>query len=360
MLFRLFAVLLGVFAAALVGLGGFQYYKNLQQKAETTQEIAEVTTAEPQESLSPAPQGEGVVKPALFAEISESGGLLRMSGTSEPNVQLAILQRGKTLRQIDVDETGGWNVSLPATPDDTHVINLVTFFPDGTRIRSDETVFRIPAKRPAINQAVLNPNARSPSPLDPSTLDPSALDPSQLGPLGAAVTIAPTDTPRALIFRAAPGAPSDIVQSPFGEMPRMGPLTLGPIDYDDSGGAVFQGRSEVAGRVRIFVNDAVIGDTMIAEDGNWVFYVSETLPVGAYRISVSLMDETEERAQISIPFERLSPATAQIRPGKIFVRFEDRRWQVRRPLLGGGAQYTAVFAPLDRPVTQTKAASENE
>jgi len=33
---------------------------------------------------------------------------------------------------------------------------------------------------------------------------------------------------------------------------------------------------------------------------------------------------------------------------QIFVKFEDNRWQVRRPLLGGGAQYTAIFAPTQQ------------
>lgn len=261
------------------------------------------------------------VIPAVFKTVSEAGGELRMAGTSEPNVVLVLSQSGKRIGDTQVDRTGNWTAVLPIDPRETQAINLIVTLPDGTRVRSDETLFRIPKT-------------------DTDTSAPTR-------PIDTAIEVprAPFEIP-SLVLLTTPGGPSRVIKSPFGGMPLSGPLSLGPIDYDESGGAVFRGRSERNGRVRIYANGAVIGDAPVQVDGQWFYIIAETLPRGTYDIVVALMEGSEEVTRITVPFEKMVSAADTSSGGGLYVSFGEKRWQVRRDLLGGGAQYTAIFAPL--------------
>lgn len=256
------------------------------------------------------------VRPVQFRSVSETNGMLRMAGTSEPDATLSIISGGVVVQQTRVDDAGRWSAVLPIFGADTQMIDLIMSLPSGDNIRSDETLFRIP--HPA-----------------EETGEESDIESPIQG----------TSKP-ALILRTTPGAPSTLIQSPFGSMPTVGPLSLGPIDYDNSGGAVFRGTSERAGRVRLVVQGGgVIDDQPVQDDGQWFFIVSETLPTGRYNISVQLMSPDAEDVILTVPFERLSPRRAeQVAGFPVSAMYRQDSWQVRRELLGGGAQYTVIFA----------------
>jgi len=235
----------------------------------------------------------GVV-PVIFRTISEygseTGKQLRVNGTSEPEAVLILLNRNERLRQIKADETGSWSVDIPVEPLEIMVIEIVMFVDGGLNVRGDETVFRVPV------------------PL----IETDENEPSK----------------PALIMVSAPGGPTRIVQTPFGGSPTDGPLTMGPIDYDDSGGVIFSGTTEEEGRVRIFAG------------GNM-------LPMGEYEIAAELIKADGVKARVSVPFERLAPSRNAEVSNLPDIRYEPFRWQIRRQLLGGGAQYTAIFAPQE-------------
>jgi len=200
-------------------------------------------------------------------------------------------------------------LDVEADPDAIMVIEIVMFVEGGLNVRGDETVFRIPV--PTQNN-------------DEDT----------------------TANRAALIMVTAPGGPTRIVQTPFGGSPTDGPLTMGPIDYDDSGGVIFSGTTEEEGRIRIYAGPQRIGETRVGAGGRWNFIIG-SLPMGEYEIAAELIKSDGIKARVSVPFERLAPSRnseASIVPD---VRFEPFRWQVRRSLLGGGAQYTAIFAPQE-------------
>lgn len=256
------------------------------------------------------------IQPPSFASVSEIEGVLRMAGISEPNVTLVLSQGGIRLGETKVEADGQWSTALPINPQETQAVSLIMIMADGARVRSDETLFRIPQITAATDL-----EAAIELPSGPRTL--------------------PT-----LILLTTPGGPSKIFKSPFGSLPISGPLSLGPIDYDDSGGAVFRGSSERAGRIRLYANGIVIGDAPVQPDGQWFYIIAETLPRGNYDVVVALMDGTEEVTRITVPFEKLAFVQNEEQPGGgLYVSFSDNQWQVRRDLLGGGAQYTALFAP---------------
>lgn len=148
----------------------------------------------------------------------------------------------------------------------------------------------------------------------------------------------------ALVLLTSPGGASRILQSPFGGRGAEDILSLGPIEYDDLGAVIFSGLAERQGRVRIYIDGNVIGDTRVAPDGRWFYIRADTLAVGDYELVVELTPPNGESVELQQDFERMSPDSET---GPIFVKQDADRWQIRRQLKGGGAQYTTIFAPKD-------------
>lgn len=253
------------------------------------------------------------IDPVIFRTISEYGNFedmqLRLNGTSEPEAVLILLNRNERLRQIKADEAGNWSVDVRVDALEIMVIEIVMFVESGLNVRGDETVYRVPV--PANDE-------------DEDTAYQTAL-----------------------IMVSAPGGPTRIVQTPFGGSPTDGPLTMGPIDYDDSGGVIFSGTTEEEGRVRIFAGPQAIGETRVGAGGRWNFIAGNMLPRGEYEIAAELIKSDGVKARVSVPFEKLAPSQNTESSVVPDIRYEPFRWQVRRQLLGGGAQYTAIFAPQE-------------
>ena len=275
-----------------------------------------------EEELSPAtvratessPLDNGLT-PVFFRTISEYGlegaKKIRINGTSEPNAVLTLLNENTRLRQFKSDDVGNWDVVIDIDPDRALALEIVMFVEGDLSIRGDETIYRLPVPR----KADKSENYLSP----------------------------------ALIMVNAPGGPSRIIQSPFGGSPTNGPLSMGPIDYDDSGGVILSGTTAAEGRVRIYAGGEAFGETRVGAGGRWNFIAGNLLPQGEYPIAAELIGAEGVTARVSVPFERLPPLkndthTASDLP---VVKYEPFRWQVRRVLIGGGHQTTTIFAPIE-------------
>jgi hypothetical protein len=258
------------------------------------------------------------VQPANFRQISEfeDGGIrrLRLSGEAEPGGVIVLTDKGERLHQVRADEDGQWSVAL-GIDEMPMVLNAQLYTEEGgPSIRSDETIFRLPV-----------PNS------------PEVATDNFVAP--------------ALVLVSAPGGPSRIIQSPFGAAPTSGPLSLGAIDYDDLGGVIISGTSEVPGRVRLYAENSVIGETRIGLGGRWNYIGGRILPRGEYEIRAELIPatrarESDERILLSVPFALLPPlASGDDESGALTVNYQPLRWQVRRTLIGGGGQSTVIFSP---------------
>jgi len=256
--------------------------------------------------------------PVFFSTISEYGfsdsRKLRIKGTSEPNAVLTLLSENTRLRQIKSDEVGNWDVELDIQADKALALEVVMFVEGGLSVRGDETIYRLPV--------------------------PRKKDEAKKGQ---------TTSDLALIMVSVPGGPSRIVQSPFGGSPTSGPLTMGPIDYDDSGGVILSGTTEAEGRVRIYAGGEAFGETRVGAGGRWNFIAGNLLPRGEYPLSAELINLDGVKARVSVPFVLLPPSknNTQSISSLPDVKYEPFRWQVRRALIGGGHQTTAIFAPIE-------------
>lgn len=261
--------------------------------------------------------------PVTFTRVAEiiidDGAVLQLSGLAEPSSVVALLDRGDRLLQVRATPQGVWSARLAVTSPgmaveailfdaqsetkDVDVLESTDALEAMTSIRGVETIFRIHR-------------------------------PDDGG-----------DTEPALIMISTPGAPTRLVQSPFKGLPSNGPLAISAIDYDDKGGVIFSGVSEVEGRVRLYVANAAIGETRVGPDGRWTYIASSVMPLGEYEVRAELLDGVGNPV-VSVPFERL-PQLPQSGSddGSLSVNFSSYRWQIRRSLIGGGTQSTVIFAP---------------
>lgn len=281
------------------------------------------------------------VRPASFQQISEfrdgSSQRLRLSGTAEPEAVVFITNRGEGLRQIRVNDLGQWGLSLEVEDKPMALEAQLYLSEDAPAIRSEETIFRLPI----------------PS-TDPETTPQGELP---LEPESETDAASPYKT-SALIMVAAPGSPSRIIQTPFGDTPTAGPLSLSVIDYDFLGGVIISGTSSVPGRVRIYAGDAVIGETGIGVGGRWSSIAGRMLPRAKIQLRAELIPASgapnapDERISVSVPFIFLPPLQEEDTDGSgaLSVYIDAEQWQVRRTLIGGGGQTTVVYAPLEPPV----------
>lgn len=279
------------------------------------------------------------VTPTLFSDIIEfdEGYVtkLRLTGTAEPNSVIIILESGVRTRQIRSNDQGNWSVTLDTIDNRPMVFEAVLFNETGVTIRGDETIYRI-----------VMPVEPDDAPQQTPSFDdfPDGAE----GPDGEEIVIEEITPPPppTLIMVSAPGGPTRIVKSPFGGSPTNGPLTMGPIDYDDAGGVIFSGTTSEPGIIRLYANQAMIGETRVGAEGRWNFIAGKMLPRGEYDVRAELVRPDQDPIDVTVPFELLRPTQAQSTNQPLVV-FDPFRWQVRRELLGGGFQSTVIFAPIE-------------
>jgi len=282
------------------------------------------------------------VQPASFLNVEEmqdgTTPRLRLTGRAEPNGVVVISNLGERYRQVRVNELGQWNVILDVNEKPMVLEALLYMTEEGPAIRSEETVFRIPT--PQINKEV-SPEINETSESASATSDTDD-------------ALRPDYKTSALIMVTAPGGPSRIVQSPFGGAPNSGPLSLSVIDYDYQGGVIITGTSAVPGRVRFSAQNAVIGETGIGVGGRWNFIAGRLLPrMRVINIRAELipaagtLNVPEDRISLTVPFNFLPLLQEEDTDGSgaLSVNIEPQQWHVRRTLIGGGGQSTAIFAP---------------
>lgn len=258
------------------------------------------------------------VKPPIFRTILEQGNVLFLRGTSEADAVVSILGNGERRRQIRADEDGIWEAEIDMSADGILALSLASFLSEDLSFYGDELLIRATPARP--------------SPLVDDAIA-SEIDIDDTIP----------NTPPALVLLTAPGGPSRVIQTPFGSLPTQGALTLGPIEYDDLGGVIFSGFATRAGRVRIFGDNELIGESRVGNNGRWFLIAAETLPLGDYKLRAQLQETDGRETNIEVNIQRLPPGqNADQTP---YVVFNDKVWHVRRDLKGGGVQYTAILSP---------------
>jgi nucleoid-associated protein YgaU len=130
-------------------------------------------------------------------------------------------------------------------------------------------------------------------------------------------------------------------------------IFLDTISYDDEGALTLAGRGVPSGLVRLYLNNAVIGETTTDALGAWSYDASAIEP-GVYTLRVDQLnaDASKVLARMETPFKRearsklqeqLSAAESPARINVVTVQPGNTLWGISRERYGQGILYVQVF-----------------
>jgi nucleoid-associated protein YgaU len=130
-------------------------------------------------------------------------------------------------------------------------------------------------------------------------------------------------------------------------------IFLDTISYDDEGALTLVGRGVPIGVVRLYVNNAVIGETTTDALGAWS-YDASAIETGVYTLRVDQLnaDASNVMARMETPFKRearsklqeqLSAAESPARINVVTVQPGNTLWGISRDRYGQGILYVQVF-----------------
>jgi len=130
-------------------------------------------------------------------------------------------------------------------------------------------------------------------------------------------------------------------------------IFLDTISYDDEGALTLAGRGVPSGLVRLYLNNAVIGETTTDALGAWSYDASAIEP-GVYMLRVDQLnaDASKVLTRMETPFKRearsklqeqLSAAESPARINVVTVQPGNTLWGISRERYGQGILYVQVF-----------------
>jgi nucleoid-associated protein YgaU len=121
-------------------------------------------------------------------------------------------------------------------------------------------------------------------------------------------------------------------------------LGLDAVDYDDGGSLRFSGRAEPGARLRVYLNDALAGDTEADAEGRWTLRPADRLAIGRHRLRVDqLAAAGSVAARIELPFQRDAIPAGSLPEGRVVVQPGNNLWRIARANYGRGIRYTTIF-----------------
>lgn len=165
----------------------------------------------------------------------------------------------------------------------------------------------------------------------------------------------PGGAPLAVMIDESGAGPSQILQGP--DVPAGLELTLTQIDYDTEGRAVYQGTGRSTATVRLYLDNEVLGDTIVSGERRWIFFSDDPVAAGVHELRIDQLNEAGEvEARIVVSFERESAAAAsasglggqateqvELVSGFVTVREGQSLWRIARAVYGEGTQYTVIY-----------------
>ena len=252
--------------------------------------VAAAAQAEP-----PAP----VVPSFDVVRVSGTGGAV-LAGRAEPRSDVSIRDNGHEIGVVRADGRGEW-VFVPRAPLDPGAQQLTLTARDsaGSEQHSAAEVLLVVPDRPTPTQ-----------PAEP-----------------------------VIAVLSSPSAPARVLQSPT---PPSGRVTLDVVDYDAQGQIRFTGAGPPSAPVRIYVDNAVVGDSHTDAQGRWTLEPSGPVRPGVHALRVDQVGpKGQVMSRVEMPFQRADlPA---LDPGRVVVQPGENLWRLARQAYGAGIRYTVIY-----------------
>jgi len=278
----------------------------------------------PTDLRAPKTLGRGKLPTFDIVRVSPDGNTV-IAGRAIPGAEVTVLAGGKPIGMVIADPRGEW-VLVPARPLGAGVrkLTLRAKLPDGTVLQSAAEVILVV---PEPGRDVAGRKAE--------------------GPQGAIVL----KIPKPPQGKAKSGPQfSTVLQKPDGRGSIKGRkglkniLAVDSIDYDKSGRVWIGGSAPVGARIRIYLDNKLLGESMADSRGRWSFRPKMALKPGTYRLRVDELQFNGSVARrIEIPFSRAAAVTDLPLDGIAVVQPGTNLWRIARGTYGSGLQYTVIY-----------------
>lgn len=234
-----------------------------------------------------------------------------MAGRAADNAEVSILDDGEEIGRVTADAHGEW-VWVPQEPlkPGSLQLSLRAANPDGTTSESKNTVVLIV---PEPHKDIAGRETE--------------------GASGALALKVPDS-----------GGASEVIQLPGGGAADAERLALDTVDYDDAGKLALSGRAKPKAKLRIYLDNVLLGETDTSEAGRWVFNSPARVPPGNYRLRMDeIGGDGKVVARIELPFES-SAQIAKLKDGdSVVVQPGNSLWRIARRTYGRGLSYTVIY-----------------
>lgn len=155
------------------------------------------------------------------------------------------------------------------------------------------------------------------------------------GTEGPLVIIAPRDGGSARVLQQPETSEEGIV---------AGHLALETIDYDREGRASVGGRAAPGNRVRIYLDNRLVGEAQSDRQGRWSTTLDARIKPGLHQLRVDeLGPDGEVIARIEAPFSRAEVVADLPHERTVIVQWGNSLWRIARRTYGDGMQYHTIY-----------------
>ena len=225
-----------------------------------------------------------------------------LAGRAEPLATVTIESNGQQIGQARADNRGEWVYLPPAPlPSGTQQLALVARGPSNAATRSAGDVVLVVPDRTAPASAASEP---------------------------VLAVVAPPVGP-VRILQGPPPAPA-------------GRLTLDVVDYDSDGQIRFTGAGPADAPVRVYVDNAAVGDARTNAAGRWSLQPGTAVKAGVHALRVDQIgDRGQVLSRVELPFQRAD--LPNLEAGRVVVQPGQNLWRLARQAYGAGVRYTVIY-----------------
>jgi nucleoid-associated protein YgaU len=253
---------------------------------------------EPALAAQPAPQPDPIPQhpaeargPSFDLVRIEKDGAALVAGKAEPASAVSVLVADEVMANVTADSAGGFAAIFTLGPSaEPRVMVLRMRLPDGQEVTSPEQVILSPDDI-AVSTATELPDTAEPAVQTSEVVPAQELEPAQPRAQTAAILLGPKGVK--LLQSGAEPSP-DPMQS----------FALDAISYTAAGAVQFGGRGAAGAAVRLYVNETLLTEFLVASDGAWGGELPEIIP-GRYILRADQIDAAGKvTARFETPFQR--------------------------------------------------------
>jgi nucleoid-associated protein YgaU len=243
----------------------------------------------------------------------EPGGSAVIAGRAAPGSEVTLMNGKEVLGKATADAGGEWVIvpAKPLAPGSTD-LSIAARTADGRTVNSEKVA------------VVVVPDAKAG---DKPSADPAS-----------------EKKPLAVLLSREKAGDTRILQEPE-PGPGVGTLDLRlqVIDYDDAGDLTLGGKGKAKALLRAYLDNALIGEAFVPDDGNWRLKADRKVAPGTYRLRIDQIIDGKVAQRIELPFSR-SEAVAKLPGDKlVIVQPGNSLWRIARRSYGEGQRYSVIY-----------------